>query len=72
MRKRIMMSESERKLLNANIELVRAQKIYLRDISRLISYIKGNINVKSEVEGIIKYYTKVLPGERVNEVEKWK
>lgn len=71
-RNRKTMGELERKLFYANVELVKIQKKHLVDISKLISYIKGNKNLKNEVRKIIAYYTKVLPGERVNEVEKWK
>lgn len=52
------MGELERKLFYANVELVNKQKEYLRDISRLISYIKGNKNLKNEVKNIITHYTR--------------
>ena len=56
---RKLMSDLERKMFYANLELVNKQKEYLRDISRLISYIKGNKSLKNEVKNIITYYTRV-------------
>lgn len=52
------MTEMERKIFNANLELVERQKILLRDISILISYIKGNKKLKTEIDNIIEYYTR--------------
>lgn len=57
------MSDLERKMFYANLELVNKQKEYLRDISKLISYIKGNKNLKNEVASIIKYYTRTYDKE---------
>lgn len=52
------MGELERKLFYANLELVNKQKEMLVDISKLISYIKGNKNLKNEVKNIITKYTR--------------
>ena len=53
-----MMSKLERNLFDANLELVIKQKHMLVDISKLISYIKGNKNLKNEVKNIITKYTR--------------
>ena len=52
------LSVMEKSLLKANSELVSKQREMLRDISRLISYIKGNKNLKNEVKNIIIKYTR--------------
>lgn len=61
MTKRIMMSSMERNILNANIQLVKEQKVFKKDISILIAYIKGNTYLKSEVAAIIEAYTRKNP-----------
>lgn len=53
---RIKMSDLEKRVLNANIELQNANKEKLQDIKILISFIKGKIQLKGEVENIINYY----------------
>ena len=63
-KERVKMSEMERKVFLANVELVNKQKEYRRDISKLISYIKGNKQLEEEVNSIISYYTRVTPGGR--------
>ena len=54
--KREGMTLQEKNLLKANRELVENQKYYIRDILNLISYIKGNKDLQSEVDLIMKYY----------------
>lgn len=57
---RELMSDSERKLLNANRELVEKNTSIEKDIRILISYLKGNKYLKSSVQEIINYYSNNL------------
>lgn len=60
---RVKMSYTEKNILLANIELVKEQREFKRDISILISYIKGNTSLKREVASLIeRYTTKEQPG----------
>lgn len=55
---RKMMSEAERNMFYANVELVNQQRVYLKDINKLIAYIKGNSRLKDEVKNIIRIYSR--------------
>ena len=57
---RELMSDSERKLLYANRELVEKNTSIEKDIRILISYLKGNKYLKSSVQEIINYYSNNL------------
>ena len=57
---RELMSDSERKLLYANRELVEKNTSIEKDIRILISYLKGKKYLKSSVQEIINYYSNNL------------
>lgn len=61
---RKMMSEAERNMFYANVELVNQQRVYLKDINKLIAYIKGNTRLKEEVKKIIAIYTRKDSGNK--------
>lgn len=65
MKERKMMGDMEKRMLQANIELVKEQNELRKDISILISYIKGNTQVEREVKTIIKRFTRMTPGEKL-------
>ena len=57
--KRIEMSLMERNMLKANKRLVDKNNELLKDLWLLVRYIKGENQLKREVESIIGYYEKI-------------
>lgn len=63
------MSETERKILEANIKLVDDKQMMMKDIDILIRFLKGNKELKESVKEIIRYYTKMNIDKKVKRMK---
>lgn len=58
MKKRVQMSNCEKRILDANIKLTNEKNETIKDIVTLISYINGNEVQEDIINEIIGYYSK--------------